>query len=80
MTNELKGCDAAHFLLGYYAAVVQSGRKPSKRLTIQACEARDVIRGGSFRGPLAVMDMEDYAQLLAENAAVKACSGKAVKP
>ena len=71
---ELKGNDAAHFILGYLAALYQLRRKPAQRLLAMAYEASDVISGGSFRGPLAVWEMEAYANELAKVAALKACA------
>lgn len=65
----LKGKDAAHFLLGYLAALTQLRRRPSKRLLAMANEARDVLEGGSFHGPMAVWDMEAYANQLAQRSA-----------
>ena len=65
---KLEGHAACHFVLGYYAALLKMKRRIPKNIDAAAKEARDVLTGGSFRGPLAVWDMEKTAQELARAA------------
>lgn len=71
---ELKGREAATFILGYIAALTMQRAKPrlSKRLLTAGHEAMNVLTGGSFRGLLAVYNVESLAQELAAKAARKA--------
>ena len=64
--------EAAFFILGYFAALTQKSQRIPKYLLTAAHEARDVVSGGSFRGPLAVYEMTSVAEKLAASAAIKA--------
>lgn len=67
----LTGRDAAWFLLGYYAGLVGSGRRVPEYIKKQAAEAGDIVSGGSFRGPLAIYEMEALANKLRVQVAEK---------
>lgn len=61
---KMLGRDAAFFLLGYEAALRRKHVTVPKYLSKQVAEAELVSTCGSYRGPLAVLDMENLANRL----------------
>lgn len=57
----LKGREAAAFLLGYCAAKGKAWKRLPKAVREASWIAGEVMEGGTFRGPLAVWDMEKVA-------------------
>lgn len=80
MIDKLKGRDAAFFISGYVAALIQKSQRIPKYIDTAFREAADILEGGSFRGPLAIMEMEDVAEKLRKSAATKCrVQGEVVK-
>lgn len=66
---KLQGKDAAHFIAGYYSAMVRLKRRRSANIEDAARTAAEVLTGGTWRGPLVVYEMEEMANRLAQEAA-----------
>ena len=67
---KLSGRDAAHFILGYYAATVEQGKAMPAYLKEAVLEAKGEISGKPCLGLF--HSMEDVANRLAARAAEKA--------
>lgn len=61
---ELKGREAAFFLLGFSAASFVEDEPPTDRQRAAIVTAHEVVDGGTFRGPLVVWEMETVASEL----------------